>query len=83
MAYSFPSQFTRLKDFLDICSLVVRNSIACVFPMWFLTTFESKPEILRGPTMQFHPSLRKILPGFQLLSTEKARIFLLMHHIFS
>ena len=43
--------------------------------MWFLTNFEGNPEILRGSTMQLQPSLGKLLTGFQLLTTEKIRIF--------
>ena len=49
--------------------------------MWFLTNFEGNPEILRGSTMQFQPSLGKLLTGFQLLTTEKTRIcFVIVSH---
>ena len=74
MASSFSFQFTIANPLLEIQPLVVRKSLACVSPMWFLTTCESKPEILRGPNMQLQPSPGKMLTGFQLLATDKTRI---------
>ena len=75
MAYSIPYQLSMSNTFLNILFLVVRKSLACDFPMWFLTTFDTKRDILRVPTMQFHPSLGKLLTGFQLLLNNKSRIF--------
>ena len=83
MASSIPFQFARSKDLLEIGSLVVRKSLACVTPMWFLPRFEIKPDILRGPTMQCQTYPGKLLTALQILSTEKTRIVLLLHHICS
>ena len=45
-------QFTRSNALLDIWPLVVSKSFACVFTMWYLTTFEIKHNILRVTIMQ-------------------------------
>ena len=61
MALSIPYQFIRSKYLLDIWPLYIRKSLACVCPMWFLTNFESKPDILRGIAMQCHSPPWKLL----------------------
>ena len=52
IVYFILSQLTRLKVLSEIRPLVMMKSLACVFPLWFLTTIDIKPRIFRGPTMQ-------------------------------
>ena len=58
MPFSITSQLTMYEALLEIWTSVPRKIIVWVLPMWFLETFESMPEILRDPTMQYQP-----LPG--------------------
>ena len=75
MESSITLQFTRSKTLLEMRNLDTMKTLAWFLLMLLLTPFESMPEIFQFPTLQYQLYIGKLVTVFQLLTTQKDRMF--------
>ena len=75
MESSITLQFTRSKTLLKMRNLDTMKTLACFLLMLLLTPSESMPEIFQFPTLQYQLYIGKLVTVFQLLTTQKDRMF--------